>query len=168
MYDYIVTEARNFYLNYINKCPADLTQLCKDFGWDILMDDLRGEDGYTIMTPGGKVTICCDNSFSSMATNRYRFTIAHEIGHIVLGHVKMNVFRLSKANRIKIDKQADLFASEILMPYSELAFLEDISTRELAKKFEVSYQAMDVRLSWLGYKTKNDTFDTAASNELAF
>jgi Zn-dependent peptidase ImmA (M78 family) len=74
---------------------------------------------------------------------RNRFTIAHEIGHLVLGHV-CNKNASSKTN----EKEADLFASYLLMPKDLLKkdFLLTPSQKDLAKKYIVSESAMTIRL----------------------
>lgn len=74
---------------------------------------------------------------------RNRFTIAHEIGHLILGHV-CNTNSSSKTN----EKEADLFASYLLMPKSFLKkdFLTNSSQKDLAKKYLVSEAAMLIRL----------------------
>lgn len=56
---------------------------------------------------------------------RYRWSIAHELGHIMLEHHKNNntkLFRnsLNEAEYNRLEYEADLFASYILVPYSLL------------------------------------------------
>ncbi len=76
--------------------------------------------------------------------NRQRFTTAHEIGHLVLGHNVVDVGDVSPNE----ESEANIFASELLMP---LEFLKrDIkkggfSIPELAEKYMVSEQAMGHR-----------------------
>lgn len=74
---------------------------------------------------------------------RNRFTIAHEIGHLVLGHL------CSKDSSSRTtEREADLFASNLLMPKSILKedFLITSSQKELSKKYIVSESAMTIRL----------------------
>jgi Zn-dependent peptidase ImmA (M78 family) len=66
----------------------------------------------------------------------------------------------SSKGEIEDEKEANLFAAELLIPVQfiqeelaaiEVLDLEDDSIANLAKKYEVSTQAMAFRLSYLGY-----------------
>ncbi|MCB9924344.1 MAG: ImmA/IrrE family metallo-endopeptidase [Planctomycetaceae bacterium] len=103
--------------------------------------------------------------------NRRNFTIAHELGHYLLHdlddvHVDRDfkVWLRSEASSQGTDveeKEANLFAAELLMPASFVKQdVEDIGTidiideevlQELAAKYNVSTQAMTFRLAYLGY-----------------
>ena len=102
--------------------------------------------------------------------NRQRFTIAHEIGHFLLHdfdelHVDKSIVRLrdGKSSKGEIDAEieANCFAAELLMPQKfiekALTFtpvndlLDDAGMLKLAKRFQVSVQAMSNRLRTLGY-----------------
>jgi Zn-dependent peptidase ImmA (M78 family) len=106
--------------------------------------------------------------------NRQRFTIAHELGHYLLhegetvhldnqrGAFTINL-RNSDSGRGKDDseREANLFAAELLMPTrfleeelngKNLDLLEDNNfLNNLAKKYQVSVQALTFRLANLGY-----------------
>jgi Zn-dependent peptidase ImmA (M78 family) len=103
---------------------------------------------------------------------RQRFTIAHEFGHYILhrdnekvfidneNYYQSIMFRSSKLNLSAEDyqkeKQANSFAAAILMPiklvqkelmdYSGFDLSDNTMITELAKKFEVSIQAMSFRI----------------------
>lgn len=86
--------------------------------------------------------------------NRQRFTIAHELGHYVLGHGSKEdvLYRNGESDPDEIE--ANAFAAEILMPKGvihHLVFEQDITDiRVLAKKLWVSDDAMYYRLKNLG------------------
>lgn len=89
---------------------------------------------------------------------RKRFTLAHEIGHYVLGHGP--AFRDSDLvfdtfNYDMREVEANIFAAELLMPEKAVEYLieeENIySPAELASIFDVSLQAMNIRLRNLGW-----------------
>lgn len=103
--------------------------------------------------------------------NRQKFTIAHELGHFLL-HDYENIHvdrgfsvklrsRKSSEGTDDEEKEANLFAAELLMPKhfveADLDEIEDVDLvnedviAELAKKYGVSTQAMTFRLSYLGY-----------------
>lgn len=76
----------------------------------------EGESGYTITKPNGKHII----TVNSLETEeRQRFTICHEIAHIVLGLESSHeeVPSWSYAKRDPNEIACDTFASELLMPY---------------------------------------------------
>lgn len=97
---------------------------------------------------------------------RQRFTIAHEIGHLALHrgvpvHVDQG-FRVNLRNPLSSQGQdieeieANAFAANLLMPYhwirgdlrGDLIDLDDsIEVQELAQRYQVSQQAMLIRLA---------------------
>ncbi len=86
---------------------------------------------------------------------RRRFTIAHEIGHFVLHPGRLAPERggaVNEAWRLQ-EREADQFAAELLMPEPLVrqAVLElGTDPARLADRFDVSRQAMQVRLSGFG------------------
>lgn len=102
---------------------------------------------------------------SDQPYDRERWTAAHEVGHIVLRHDPVQQ-RCETGRRFQpAEVQADQFASELLMPASEIprqAALVEQRLRGVAgvrtahnvlmlgRQFLVSYQAMLVRLGQLG------------------
>ncbi len=103
--------------------------------------------------------------------NRQRFTIAHELGHLLLHsgdvvhvdtsfNVKHRDERSSSGTDVS-EMEANLFAAELLMPIhflqhdlntlGELDLLYDEKVAKLARLYQVSNQAMAVRLGHLGY-----------------
>lgn len=78
----------------------------------------EGESGYTITKPNGKHII----TVNSLETDeRQRFTICHEIAHIVLGLASSHeeVPSWSYAKRHANEIACDTFAAELLMPYRQ-------------------------------------------------
>lgn len=80
---------------------------------------------------------------------RYRFTIAHELGHIVLGHElsdgyykRSNVFFDSKPS---IESEADNFAARLLAPACVLWKLNLRTAREISEFCNISYSAGLIR-----------------------
>lgn len=84
---------------------------------------------------------------------RKRFTIAHEIGHIVLKHFERSefiyVFHKEECQNY-FEEEANLFAGELLVPYSFLKqAIFHYNIREihsLAKFFNVSEQVMSIKV----------------------
>lgn len=86
---------------------------------------------------------------------RRRFTIAHEIGHFVLHPERRRPERRGGVNAAweGQEREADRFAAELLMPeplVREAVAQHGPDAARLADRFEVSRQAMEVRLRTLG------------------
>jgi len=109
---------------------------------------------------------------SAHVDRRRRFTVAHEIGHLVLhkgrplvlDHVRVNFRDANSSTASDWEEiQANAFAAEILMPREQVIaaakkLLEDRTITEaeiidyLAQGFDVSNQAMEYRLINLGLR----------------
>lgn len=108
----------------------------------------------------------------AQAPVRQRFTIAHEIGHFKLHHQKRTLFidkhytevyrrdQASATGDYLIERQANQFAAALLMPrhllFQELQKVkfdlgDEIALEELAERFQVSAQAMSIRIANLGF-----------------
>jgi Zn-dependent peptidase ImmA (M78 family) len=100
---------------------------------------------------------------SDQHPNRQRFTIAHEIAHFILHkgrsvHVDED-FCINRDGSNSLDEmQANGFAAELLMPeglveadISRFSVVDQRIVSILASKYKVSSQAMQIRLSNLGY-----------------
>ena len=104
------------------------------------------------------------------ATVRQRFTIAHELGHLLLHeHSRVHVDRgfrvrlrsgLSSVGTDLEEMEANRFAAELLMPIDflhadleeqEFDLADDSQLQALAKRYGVSTQAIAIRLNGLGY-----------------
>ena len=103
--------------------------------------------------------------------NRQRFTIAHELGHLLLHSgddvhvdiaftIKLRDQRSSTGTDTE-EMESNLFAAELLMPIhflqedlkrlGDLDLLDEQIVTKLASTYRVSSHAMAVRLSHLGY-----------------
>ncbi len=132
--------------------PVDIIKLSKELGIRLFgntewADNISGaiakdpdsESGYSIY-----VNI-------NHHPNRQRFTIAHEIAHYIFHKEQIGdgirediLFRSSLSN--DLEKEANSWASEILMPDHLLKKEEEKDIEKLAKKFEVSTQAMAIKM----------------------
>ncbi|HMB57999.1 MAG TPA: ImmA/IrrE family metallo-endopeptidase [Arenimonas sp.] len=90
---------------------------------------------------------------------RQRFSLAHEIAHFVLhrdqqGEFKDRTFARRNDNPAPMEREADQFAAELLMPTSSVVSSVRNGSRglnDLANEFNVSSLAMRFRLNSLGY-----------------
>lgn len=99
---------------------------------------------------------------SNQAPVRQRFSAAHECGHFVLRHADDSVFDYTVSASSdgeppgydpQNEREANTFAAELLMPADRLG-VEAASTSlaRLAKRYEVSQEAMSFRLLNLGLR----------------
>jgi len=94
--------------------------------------------------------------------NRQRFSIAHELGHFLLHKNKFAFVDYREKKDVLIhnhkEREANIFAAAILMPEKPLKDdlkekkyeITEYDVQELAHKYQVSYQAMQIRLINLG------------------
>lgn len=91
-----------------------------------------------------------------LSSERKRFTIAHELGHIVLGH---------NEHSEKNEKEADTFASQLLLPHCILEQLvkygKPVTEIYLKEKFGLSNEAAHISKLQVGKKINSN-----AVNEL--
>ena len=126
---------------------------------DTNFEHLQEHESGIIKKDGDKITIYVNPNDS---LERQRFTIAHELGHFISGHLNSNNAMLRDGSKIYTqdnydykEYEANKYAAELLMPEDKLEFLlnnEGINTVEgLAKALIVSPTAMLIRLKNLGW-----------------
>jgi Zn-dependent peptidase ImmA (M78 family)/DNA-binding XRE family transcriptional regulator len=106
---------------------VNLTTLLEENGIMVVnMDFDSGEiDGIGVITKGGNPVIFMD---SSIPADRYRLTLAHELGHLLL-HVGKQI-----PETRDVEKEAFLFAAEFMMPEKEIkSQLEDLNLEKLGQ-----------------------------------
>lgn len=121
--------------------------------------ELDGDSGYAEYDESaeGKPFVCVYNV--DEIPTRGRFTMAHELGHVLLGHVRPGT-KPKRDNNFNAygdwdEVDANSFAAELLMPetYVRRAVEQGLGISELAEKFDVSPTAMRYRLQKLGLVT---------------
>ena len=155
------------------KVPVD--EIAESLGITIQRDNFDGGDtddisGFLFRNKAtGRAVIGVN---ASQGAERQRFTIAHELGHFLLHegdtvHVDRD-FRVKLRNSKssegtdREEKEANLFAAELLMPErfldEELRSVSGIDHLDdekelagLANRYGVSQQALMFRLNYLGY-----------------
>jgi Zn-dependent peptidase ImmA (M78 family) len=115
--------------------PTPLLPICAELGCLVVRRDLGGVDG--LFVPVGCPTIFLNERH---AKTRRRFTLAHEIGHIILGHYEM-----AHAEPV-MERHADIFAAELLMPIQEFRRVAPIMDDDgISEYFGVSLRAAQIR-----------------------
>lgn len=156
----------------IREAPVEVERIAKRLKLTLLEKALGDEVSGLLITNDHSASICVNRDHPPV---RRRFTIAHEIGHFFLGHqfesgehvhVDQGNYISARGPRSAagIDAkeiEANQFAASLLMP-AELLKREvdrirlrqpgllDVHVSALARKFEVSEQAMTIRLDTLG------------------
>lgn len=138
--------------------PLDVKSLLKLFNIALLEEEMDGISGYIEKRNG--VWFISINQYDH--SRRKLFTMAHELGHFLLHknliekegkHTDVILLRDGASNII--EKEANTFASELLMPEKDIrTFIHDSHLRtieSLAEKFGVSTAAMHYRLLRLGF-----------------
>lgn len=88
--------------------------------------------------------------FQTSRQRRSNFTLAHELGHILLGHTDLPDQLVNPQLRRRYEMQADEFAGCLLMPQWLLLGCQMQDTAQVAAFFQVSEAALWQRLNNLG------------------
>lgn len=152
----------------ITSLPVDLNKILKavdiktilycDAFFDTDSPRLRGSDGF-VTKIGDKKTIYLNESKGTI--QRRRFTLAHELGHVVLNHpLKPLVYRNSESdhNQKPEEVQANVFARDLLMPAGVLAALHVTTVDEIMRICSVSHISAQLRLKRLTELYKRGKF----------
>lgn len=119
-----IENAINFISSFSdNRCPADPYFICKELGIKINDKFPLQKNGYLICQNGKKIIL-----IDSRITNPHRrkFIVAHELGHFMLHRDQLyscdNISDITcqNVNTREQEKEADSFASELLVPHHEL------------------------------------------------
>jgi len=157
----------------VSELPVPVEKIAEKLGAILSFEPFEGDQDISgvLYRKGGDVIIGVN---SSHARVRQRFTIAHEIGHLLLHDREIFVDKVVKVNfrdkrsSLAVDREeiaANAFAAELLMPKncvtaelsSMLKAKPEIGTEDLiinlANTFDVSKPAMEYRLINLGMIT---------------
>jgi Zn-dependent peptidase ImmA (M78 family) len=152
----------------VKSAPVDVERLAKVVSAKIHYEPLENEiSGMVTRTEDGAALIGVNESHHP---NRQRFTIAHEIGHLLLHDDQLlhidRTFPIALRSTTAslgtdaMEIEANQFAAELLMP-TELVRKDvdkllnkvepEKAVEDLAAKYKVSVQAMTIRLNVLGF-----------------
>lgn len=132
----------------ISAPPVDVLAIAAAYGIQVYSVSGSQWDGAIEMGPPTVIYVKQSPNIS-----RQRFTIAHEIGHYVLhGHLQRAFRDEFSAQGFNVHEiEANRFAADLLMPAHWVrAYARYENTSELAERFQVSHQAMRIRVSGLG------------------
>jgi Zn-dependent peptidase ImmA (M78 family) len=170
----VVSEAAQLLMSGgVTSPPVPVERLARDSGALVSYQPFETDDisGLLYRAEGAAPVIGVNSSNSKL---RQRFTIAHELGHLLLHEgtgliierlVRVNFRNATSSTATDSEElEANRFAAELLMPEDLLQRilgsllvgrpLSDIDlVKRLARRFEVSEQAMTFRLANLGILT---------------
>jgi len=151
-YYYISKKVREFIIsNKVNELPVNLEEIILKNKWYMFsyseikkfgnLDEeiLKNDWGLTVLIKGTYL-ILFDDSINEVAK---RFTLAHEIGHIVLNHFGSNV------KKDIIETEANMFAARLLMPICVLYECNVTEVKEIQSLCLVSNVAAQYRFERL-------------------
>lgn len=124
--------------------PVKTSRVCRQMGISVRYYDPEDEnDGYSTILDGKPVIFVKQDCLRA----RQRFTVAHELGHILLGHVGeytlVNREPSSKDN--PIEQAANVFASRLLAPACVLWALDAWTAEDIMRLCDISRQAAEYR-----------------------
>lgn len=121
--------------------------------YEIVEDSEMGYDE-ALSIPADDLLLIKESVYEGAAAGnpRDRFTIAHEIGHLILHKDYKNCFARTESNVKPYEDpewQANCFAGEFLVPYH---LCKNMSTDEIALRCGVSKKAAEVQKSTFKYR----------------
>lgn len=150
----------------VTTIPVPVEKIARSLKLDIVLTDLGEGVSGLLVSHEQRSQICIQKADPRV---RRRFTIAHEIGHHYLGHqfaegehvhvdrgfvIRMRSPRSSSGLDL-MEIEANQFAASLLMPEKQVreaagtAPIADHVVARLARDFDVSEQAMTIRLTVL-------------------
>lgn len=143
----------------IDALPVKPSEICRYYGW-ILSDYPGGEKCIQALGLAGLMertdgfcTVTRNHTYiffdSSLPTGRQRFTVAHEIGHLLLGHVGPGMATVENreptGSERAEERQANQFAARLLAPACVLHEIGARTPEAIQQVCGISRQAAQFR-----------------------
>lgn len=162
--------------NNIKVIPYSVQMKRRNLTFTEMVSQCKTDDAYTDYDAKSNLYIIYYNDISSskMLSNRYRWNIAHELGHVLLmHHVKFKHTRLYRNELTKeeykaLEDEADIFASYILAPYLPLHLLGVTSKYDLQRICKISSPAAYNRYNDYVVWRKNANNTNPKNNDFEF
>lgn len=149
-------DIRTIPVNIVKIAVSSNILLLKNTETDLLKN---GEIGVSILDDNQWNIIYDD----TLPKGRIRFTIAHELGHIFLGHPMELGYhgRTIDTKKPETEKQADMFAIRLLVPACVVWGLGLHTPEEIQTTFDVSFSAAKARAARMEILYERDRFLTS-------
>ena len=151
----------------ITELPINIVALCKRLGIAVKYytpsDD---NDGECTVADGIPYILVSKNC----STQRKRFTVAHELGHILLGHVGKYklVNREPSPTDNPIEQEANVFASRLLAPACVLWGCKVKTSDDIVQLCDISKQAAEYRMNRMRELYQRNKFLTSPLERQVF
>lgn len=150
----------------ISSLPVPISHICEIYGGKAVNNsDVHilqgGQSGQIIVDGNGFSIIVNDNE----SVQRIRFTIAHELGHYLLGHLGSDITNLNRGySGIKPiqETEADMFAARILAPACVLWGISAQTAEQIAAVCNISHEAAKIRAERMEVLRKRGKFLTSS------
>ena len=147
-----------------DRLPIELSSICDQLGV-VLLDnttaqELRPTESGVAVRQDGVWYIVFDDTDTR---GKQRFTVAHELGHILLGHALKNGYYTRRSNIVKPEDEraADMFAARLLAPACVLWGIGATTAEQIAAVCDISITAARIRAERLDLLRKRDKFLTS-------
>ncbi len=159
--------------NNVTELPVNLSEICRNNGYHLLVDKdyiflAENERGVTFFRNGEWYIAL--NPSETLSARRY--TIAHEIGHIILGHfqsAKKSYYSpsesISKTNK---EYQAERFAIDVLAPACVLWGLNLHKAEDISRVCNISMPSAEIRVERMDVLYKRNRFLTSDLEKQVF
>lgn len=128
----------------VRELPVKVVRLCKQMGIRVVyFTPETDSDGFSTIVDGQAQIFVSDRC----SRERQRFTVAHELGHILLGHVGEYelVNREPSRGDGPVEQAANVFASRLLAPACVLWALDARTPEQISALCQISHQSAAFR-----------------------
>lgn len=147
--------------NKVDRLPVDIVRIVCDNGILLLKNskakELRNDEAGISIFDGKQWFIVYDDT---LPIGRKRFTVAHELGHIFLGHPLIAGFhaRILGEKLPQTESEANIFASRFLAPACVLWGLNINTAADIEQVCEISGEAAEIRAKRMEELYKRNMF----------
>lgn len=134
-----------------NGIPFDVDSYVECLGVRVIKTKMNPYYGKLVNRDGVLSVLVND----SLSTHSHRFTVAHELGHLLMHPLNLDLgdlyTDLGFGMNVPSEKQCDIFAMHLLMPTNiiEQSILGGASVKDLSRIFQVTEAAVSRRLQLL-------------------
>ena len=140
---------------HVNRLPVQISRICTMLNVPII----SFEKGRTVLEQSKQFKHCADSDgltfggaifYNQNCTPaRQRFTVAHELGHVLLHNGSGTYNREPSENDIPIEHEANVFASRLLAPACVLWGLGVTNAAQISSLCNISMQSAEFRMKRL-------------------